>query len=215
VTGPASADKAIFAIYDIFGFYPQTIQGADILAFSEAQHPYQVFMPDFFDGNPAQISWYPPDDDDKKEKLDQWWTSAAPSQHLPKIERLLDAAETFNRNIKTWGVIGYCWGGKMASILAGTDARFEAAVQTSPARIDPSEAEEAKIPMMILASEEESEDQVKQYSTRLNVKKQVEHFGDQAHGFMSARADLENPQARSAYHEGYRLALDFFKENLT
>jgi len=55
VTGPASAKKAILVIYDIFGFFPQTIQGADILA---AAGEYQVFMPDFFEGEPADIAWY-------------------------------------------------------------------------------------------------------------------------------------------------------------
>jgi dienelactone hydrolase len=54
VTGAATAEKAILVIYDIFGFFPQTIQGADILA---ASGGYQVFMPDFFEGQPADIAW--------------------------------------------------------------------------------------------------------------------------------------------------------------
>jgi len=41
---------------DIFGFFPQTLQGADILALSGPQR-YRVFMPDFFDGEPAPIEW--------------------------------------------------------------------------------------------------------------------------------------------------------------
>lgn len=56
VTGPASADKAIFFIFDIFGYFPQTLQGADILATSDKDQPYQVFMPDFFDGKAADIA---------------------------------------------------------------------------------------------------------------------------------------------------------------
>ena len=55
VTGPVSAKKAILVIYDIFGFFPQTIQGADVLA---ASQEYQVFMPDFFEGEPADIAWF-------------------------------------------------------------------------------------------------------------------------------------------------------------
>ena len=69
VTGPSNASQAILAVYDIFGFFPQTIQGADILAHSDKEHPYQVFVPDFFDGEPADISWYPPDTKEKGEKL--------------------------------------------------------------------------------------------------------------------------------------------------
>ncbi|KAI5307831.1 hypothetical protein KEM55_007291 [Ascosphaera atra] len=46
VTGPADATDAILMVYDIFGFYPQTQQGADILATSDAEHKYRIFLPD-------------------------------------------------------------------------------------------------------------------------------------------------------------------------
>lgn len=44
-TGPSDAKSAILVVYDIFGFFPQTIQGADILAYSDKEHKYQVYMP--------------------------------------------------------------------------------------------------------------------------------------------------------------------------
>jgi hypothetical protein len=44
--------------YDIWGYSPQVIQGADILATSDKDHQYQVFMPDFFDGEPCNRAWY-------------------------------------------------------------------------------------------------------------------------------------------------------------
>jgi hypothetical protein len=56
VTGPSSASTAILFIFDIFGYFPQTLQGADILATSDHDHQYQVFMPDFFDGKSLDIS---------------------------------------------------------------------------------------------------------------------------------------------------------------
>jgi hypothetical protein len=39
------AKSALLVVYDIFGFFPQTLQGADILAHSDKDHQYQVFMP--------------------------------------------------------------------------------------------------------------------------------------------------------------------------
>jgi hypothetical protein len=69
VTGPATATKALLFIYDIFGYFPQTVQGADILASSDEHSPYLIFMPDWFEGQPADISWYPPDTKEKGEKL--------------------------------------------------------------------------------------------------------------------------------------------------
>lgn len=68
-TGPKDAKSALLVVYDIFGFFPQTLQGADILAHADKEHQYQVFMPDFFDGKPADISWYPPDNEEKGKKL--------------------------------------------------------------------------------------------------------------------------------------------------
>lgn len=44
-TGPKDAKSALLVVYDIFGFFPQTLQGADILAHSDKEHQYQVFMP--------------------------------------------------------------------------------------------------------------------------------------------------------------------------
>lgn len=56
VTGPSDATAAILFVFDIFGYFPQTLQGADILSTSDKHHQYQVFMPDFFDGQPVDIS---------------------------------------------------------------------------------------------------------------------------------------------------------------
>jgi hypothetical protein len=55
VTGSPTSKKAILLVYDIFGFFPQTIQGADLLA--EMGDGWQVFMPDFFEAEPADIAW--------------------------------------------------------------------------------------------------------------------------------------------------------------
>ena len=44
-TGDKDAKSAILIIYDIFGFFPQTLQGADILATGDKEKQYQVFMP--------------------------------------------------------------------------------------------------------------------------------------------------------------------------
>ena len=110
VTGPENADTAILSIYDIFGFFPQILQGADILAHSDKEHPKQVFMPDFFEENCANIEWYPPDTEEKQKKLGAWFEVAAPPKHLPKIASIIAECEKTNPNIKSWGMIGYCWG---------------------------------------------------------------------------------------------------------
>ncbi|CAJ2510025.1 Uu.00g059250.m01.CDS01 [Anthostomella pinea] len=99
VTGPADATKALLCIYDIFGFYRQTLQGADILSEGDTEQKYQVFLPDFFEGNPAKLEWYPPTTDEQKERLGAWFQNALPPLHTPKVPGLLQAAEKTNSNI--------------------------------------------------------------------------------------------------------------------
>lgn len=215
VTGPSNATQAILAVYDIFGFFPQTIQGVDILAHSDKEHPYQVFVPDFFDGEPADISWYPPDTKEKGEKLGNFFqTKAGPPLHLPKIKDIVKEASESNSNISSWGIIGYCWGGKMTSLVAGQQTKFKAAVQCHPAMLDPSDAEKVQIPMCVLASKDENADDVKKYEANLKVTKHVETFSDQLHGWMAARADLDDPIVLKEYERGYKIALTFFHDNL-
>ncbi|KAI1180093.1 dienelactone hydrolase [Nemania sp. FL0916] len=215
VTGPPDADKALLVAYDIFGFLPQIIQGADILATGDSGQSYQIFMPDFFNGSPARMEWYPPVNDEQKAILAEWFKEAQWSIHSPKLPGLLQAAEKINPSIKAWGIMGFCWGGKMASIVAGDEpALFKAAVQTSPARIDANDAAQVKIPTMLLASQGESAESVKEYDENLKVSKYVERFEDQVHGFMSARADLKIERVREEYERGYGLALDFFRTHL-
>ena len=117
VTGPSTATQGILIIYDIFGFFPQTLQGADILAHADGDHQYQVFMPDFFEGKPADISWYPPDTEEKGKKLGEFFqTTAAPPKAVEKVKSVMKELSSKNDGIKGWGVVGYCWGGKASTL---------------------------------------------------------------------------------------------------
>lgn len=103
----------------------------------------------------------------------------------------------------------------MVSLIAGKEgARFKAGVQTSPAMVDPADAENVKIPMMMLASKEEPADDVKKYEDNLKVPHHVETFNDQLHGFMSARADLKDSKVKSEYERGYKLSVEWFNKHL-
>jgi hypothetical protein len=45
-------------VYYIFGFCPQTLEGADILAYSRRENQYLVIVPDFLDNSPADPAWF-------------------------------------------------------------------------------------------------------------------------------------------------------------
>jgi len=184
VTGPSNASKAILYIYDIFGYFPQSLQGADILATSDDTNKYQVFMPDFFEGSPADISWYPPDTKEKGEKLGNFFsTTGAPPKTAAKVPTLIQEFTKANPSIKTWGIVGFCWGGKIVSLTSGDGTPFKAAAECHPAMVDPSEAENIKIPLAMLASKDESAEDIKKFENNLTAAKHVEIFGDQIHGW--------------------------------
>ncbi|OGE47839.1 hypothetical protein PENARI_c036G09081 [Penicillium arizonense] len=216
VTGPESASKAILVVYDIFGFFDQTIQGADILATSTDQK-YRVFMPDFFEGSPADISWYPPTTDEHKEKLGNFFsTKAAPPKTLSKIPGVVAEGNKLapGGNFQSWSILGFCWGGKIAALASGTDNKlFKAAVQCHPAMVDANDAKAVNIPMAMLASGDEPAQDVKDFEANLKVPKHVETFSTQIHGWMAARADLENPEVRKEYERGYKTVLEFFHQH--
>jgi dienelactone hydrolase len=184
VTGPATASKALIYVYDIFGYFPQSLQGADILATSGKDHSYQVFMPDFLEGNPADIAWYPPDNAQKGAALGNFFKNqGAPPKTAGRIPGLVKEIEKKYSSINTWGVVGFCWGGKIVSLVTSqSDTAFKAGAECHPAMVDPADAEGIKIPLCMLASKDEAEEDVKKFEANLKGEKHVEIFKDQIHG---------------------------------
>lgn len=91
---------------------------------------------------------------------------------------------------------------------------FRAAVQVHPAMVDPSEAPRIKVPLCLLASKDEDAEAVAKYESALPGAKHVETFGDQVHGWMAARADLEDDRVRAEYKRGYETVVKFLGEHL-
>jgi dienelactone hydrolase len=84
--------------------------------------------------------------------------------------------------------VGFCWGGKIVSITSSTEhTPFTAAAECHPAMVDPSEAENIKIPLCLLASKDEPADDVKKFEANLKGEKYVETFPDQIHGWSKFR----------------------------
>jgi dienelactone hydrolase len=70
-------------------------------------------MPDFFEGKPADISWYPPQTDEHKQKLGEFFNNAAaPPKTLPRIPKIVEELGK-SKGIEKWAIIGFCWGGKV------------------------------------------------------------------------------------------------------
>ncbi|KAH9908316.1 hypothetical protein F4778DRAFT_716861 [Xylariomycetidae sp. FL2044] len=212
-TGPKTADRGVLYIYDAFSFTPQSLQGADILAHSSSK-PCLVIMVDWFKGDAVKEEWMvsgKPEDRQLMQKFIE--TTANPNNALTAVTQVLSQFKSLYPAVTSWGGMGFCWGGKIISLLAAkgaADSPLVAAVQSSPARLDPEEAKTVTIPMAVLASAGEDAAAVKQYGENLKGVKHVETFGSQVHGWMSARADLDNAHVRKEYERGYKIAVDFF-----
>jgi len=215
-TGPSSATRGILVVFDIFGFFPQTLQGADILAHSDSEKQYQVFMPDFFEGKPADISWYPPQTDEQKEKLGAFFQNqAAPDKTVPRVPKVIKEIQSKHPEIKEWGVVGYCWGGKIVNLVSQNGTPFKSAAVAHPAMVDAKDAPNLTIPILVIPSSGEDKNDVAAYEKELKVKHEVDHrFEAEIHGFMAARSNLEDPKQAAAYEKGYQKLLSWFHETM-
>ncbi|GAW16428.1 hypothetical protein ANO14919_058550 [Xylariales sp. No.14919] len=214
VTGPSDTTKGIVTIYDIFGYYPQTLQGADILASSGATK-YRVFIPDWFKGVPAELAWFPPDTEEKQQKLGAFFQKHPPPSVAANVPGYVKALSEKYPEIKEWALLGFCWGGKVVSVTtASPENPFKAAIEAHPAMVDPKDAENIKIPLALLASKDENPEDVKKFEANLTAPKYVETFPDQIHGWMAARSNLDDEHIKSEYKRGYQTVLNFLSQHL-
>ncbi|GJJ13917.1 hypothetical protein Clacol_008174 [Clathrus columnatus] len=133
ITGPEKTDKALVCVFDIFGFWPQTQQGADILA--ETLNA-KVLMPDFFEPHNAfSQDDYPPNTPEKKVRLQEFFQNVARVDvavtNVNKLGLLMKA-----EGYKHIGLYGFCWvyhkAGKVA-ILSGSEKVYDAVASVHPA----------------------------------------------------------------------------------
>ncbi|GAO15047.1 hypothetical protein UVI_02048900 [Ustilaginoidea virens] len=215
VTGPTDATRAIVVIYDIFGYFEQTLQGSDILATGDGEHKYKVLIPDWFKGSPAAIEWYPPDTAEKKEKLGEFFGKFPPPDIAGKIPAYVQAVKDKYPALGKFGILGYCWGGKVALLSTKADNNpFGAVAAAHPAMVDPKDAEGVNVPTALLASGDEPAEDVKKFEEALRVPKHVETFKDQIHGWMAARSNLSDARVKEEYERGYKTLLTFFGQHL-
>jgi dienelactone hydrolase len=144
-------------------------------------------MPDWFEGSPADISWYPPDNEEKGKKLGAFFQGpAAPPKTLGRIPKVLEALKG-QTSATDWGVLGYCWGGKIVNLASQEGTPFKVAAACHPAMVDPADAPKVTIPIALLPSMDEDKEAVGKYEGALKVKHIVEWFPTQVHGWMAAR----------------------------
>uniref|UniRef100_A0A060T2G8 ARAD1A08250p n=1 Tax=Blastobotrys adeninivorans TaxID=409370 RepID=A0A060T2G8_BLAAD len=211
LAGDESSSKAIVDIYDIFGISPPTLQGADRLA---SQTKALVLVPDVLDEY-VDASLFPPDSKEKYDKIIEFVTTKAnPVKRAQEVLEFVGAAKKAYPNVTAWGVLGLCWGGKLAVMLSGQDTPFAASAQTHPAQLDPEDAKKLTVPHICLPSKDEPKEAIEEYKKILGQNDYIEVFDTMHHGFMGARARLDEEEFRTEYERAYKLVGDFFVKNL-
>lgn len=206
VTGPEKPGKlALVCVFDIFGFKPQTQQGADILADNLKA---QVLMPDFFEGDePWPLDRFPPKTDEDKKKLQEWFGGFAnPANHVPKFIKVAQAVKDEGAEFVLG--YGYCWGGKVC-INAGNQpgTPFDAVSIVHPAMLAADDAAKLEIPLACYISNDEPVDEFDKIKEALAKKpladkNDFKHF-DSFHGWAAARANLDDADNKAKFEELY------------
>ncbi|ELU44470.1 DLH domain-containing protein [Rhizoctonia solani AG-1 IA] len=219
VGNPKSAclGKTIIGVYDIFGYWPQTQQGADILA---ETLDALVIYPDFLDGKPWDANNFPPQTDEDKQKLQDFFGGVANVGE--RVKDVGDLADKLKADgAKFVGTIGFCWVsyqhriGTVVTVAAGT-GKTDAAVAIHPAMLDVKDADNLKVPLGIFPSKdepiEEYEKIIKSISNKdFASKNAYKVYPNMHHGWAAARANLDDPENKKEYEDVYGTAVTFFK----
>ncbi|KAK9429341.1 dienelactone hydrolase [Lipomyces doorenjongii] len=228
ITGSATSTIGIIDVYDAFGMATQTLQGADMLATALNA---LVLVPDFFKGEPAKHEWVPPDTDEKRQLFTKFMTERAafPGNVDALLQTVKEATEKYPL-ITAWGTFGLCWGGKVSmpavscgiefvivALASGPGTPFAATGQTHPGRLSKEDAVNISVPHLVLASKDEPADVVADYKEVIESNGKggfVETYSTMHHGWMGARADLEDEANLKEYIRGYAQFAEFFKKYL-
>ncbi|KAI0724185.1 hypothetical protein C8T65DRAFT_625701 [Cerioporus squamosus] len=215
VTGPQTPGKvALVSVYDIFGFKPQTQQGADILA---EKLGVQVLMPDFFEpGEPWPVDQFPPKTDEEKAKLQQFFGGIANPGNA--VEKAINVGKALkSEGVEFVGLYGYCWGGKV-TILSGSKegTPFGAVASIHPAMLAHGDVTNLNIPLGLYPSNDEPVDETKQIleiisKKPISEKSDYKHY-DSFHGFAAARANLDDPENKKQYEDLYARLVTYFSK---
>ncbi|KAI5310772.1 hypothetical protein KEM55_002381, partial [Ascosphaera atra] len=115
---------------------------------------------------------------------------------------------------KNWGIVGFCWGGKMSALACGNTNLFKVGVQCHPAMVDPADAEKITIPFATLASKDEDPATIQKFDANLKNEKFTDTYPTQIHGWMAARSNLADEEVKKEYERGYKTVLTFLHKHM-
>ncbi|KAE8442689.1 hypothetical protein EG329_002934 [Mollisiaceae sp. DMI_Dod_QoI] len=193
ITGSPNSKKAIIDIYDVFGLASQTLQGADLLA---AATGAVVFVPDFLHGEVAREEWFTSKDPVHEEAKKKFFGILGLEENVGKLRGFLEG---------------------IAVLASGPGTSLKVSGQVHPGRLEADDAKKIVIPHIVLASNGEDEKVVAEYKEILVGEGKphvVETYANMHHGWMGARAKLDDAENLKEYERGYNELAAFFDKYL-
>jgi len=168
---------------------------------------------------PHKASDGPPSEDVMKKNFENFgnWMGKdnGPDKTYPVLKKVIDEAAKSG----PVGVIGYCYGGKLA-FLAGSDAVVKGIALYHPALLEPGDAEKVKTPVLINAAEldpmfngELKETWEKTLSEKKLLHSQSTTYPNTVHGFGN-RPDMNDAKVKASHEDSIDVTSKFFTEVL-
>jgi len=214
ITGPEDTDKAIIFIYDIFGYFKTTQQGADILGQTVRA---KVIMPDFSHGKPYDSNRYlnPPEGvnvvgEVVKEFFD-------PSYMQQRLDEIKAVAEELRKEGKTFvGCHGLCWGGRLAVNAGSLEPKVVDAASTNhPAQLTVEDAQKLQVPVALYPSKDDPADVAQKIYDQTKAKafggaSDLKVYSDMHHGWSGAHAWLDRDDNYAQFGDVYNRLAKFY-----
>ncbi|TDL23729.1 alpha/beta-hydrolase [Rickenella mellea] len=207
-------DKAVLYLPDVFGL---SLQNAKLLADDFAKNGFQVYMPDYLNGDDV-----PADFLGGKFDLNTWFPNHGADKTRPPLDKVINAL--MEKGITSFGATGYCFGGRYVFDLA-FDNVIKVGVVAHPSLLQvPEDLEKyakTNVPLLINSCEEDS-----QYGPEKQA------VGDQllgggkfapgykrtywpgcTHGF-AVRGDISNPKVKEGREGAFKATVEWFIQHL-
>eukprot|EP01006_Ploeotia_vitrea_P065799 TRINITY_DN93830_c0_g1_i1.p1 TRINITY_DN93830_c0_g1~~TRINITY_DN93830_c0_g1_i1.p1 ORF type:complete len:251 (+),score=65.57 TRINITY_DN93830_c0_g1_i1:27-779(+) len=214
-TAPTEGEKnlGVIVVHDIFG---SSIPNCRFIVDFLASNGFHAAVPDFYRGKqwaedggfgPDFGAWFGP------WMTPEYWGGAF------KTDFQAAADELKAKGAQKIACIGFCWGGKAASVAATLDG-VSAAVSLHGVAHDASSVEAAKCPLLFISPAgdeyfpEEKHEEIRKYFKEHPEKKgDMKTYQGVGHGFVSRPGDTEEGKKRS--DEAMNETVDFLKAQLT
>ncbi|CAM6118663.1 unnamed protein product [Calypogeia fissa] len=209
VNWPPGATKGVVLATDVFGWDRPLLRK---LADKVAAEGFVTAVPDFFKGDPINPDIFPSGDEFQK-----WFAKHPVDSAVAETLAVIKVMK--EKGIKSVGIAGFCYGGKVGTIIA-KEGVVDAVVILHPGMVTNDEIKLVKTPFAILAAELDQTTtvaQVEEYKKILESQNEIDYFvkvfPGQKHGW-TVRYDENDEKSFKPAHESHEDTINWFKKHL-